>query len=77
MDDFDLDDEEAFVDSDDEIPVDLAMDDDTDIDEAAPSKSANATERDNRKAKKRKLKNLPTFASADDYAKLLGGDDSE
>jgi ribosome biogenesis protein MAK21 len=77
MDNFDLDDEDAFVDSDDEIPADLAMDDDTDVDEAAPAKSANAIERENRKAKKRKLKNLPTFASAEDYAKLLGDDDSE
>ena len=27
--------------------------------------------------KKRKLKALPTFASAEDYAKMLGGDDDD
>lgn len=76
MDAFDLDDEEAFVDSDDDIPVDIAMDDDTDVEEPAP-KSSKEKEKDKKKAKKRKLKHLPTFASADDYAKLIGGDDSE
>ncbi|KAK7193341.1 hypothetical protein DPSP01_010995 [Paraphaeosphaeria sporulosa] len=73
MDGFDLDDEEAFIDSDDDIPVDIAMDDETDVDETA----AKSKEKDKKKAKKRKLKHLPTFASADDYAKLLAGDDSE
>lgn len=76
MDGFDLDDEEAFVDSDDDIPVDIDMDDDTDVEEPAP-KSSKEKEKDKKKAKKRKLKHLPTFASADDYAKLIGGDDSE
>jgi ribosome biogenesis protein MAK21 len=32
---------------------------------------------DEKKKKKRKLKHLPTFASMDDYAKLLGADDDE
>lgn len=65
---FDLDDEDGFVDSDDEIPVDMDM-----VDEADGDKK----DKDERKAKKRKLKSLPTFASAEDYAKLLGDDDSE
>lgn len=32
---------------------------------------------DSRKRKKRKLKHLPLFGSAEDYAKLLGGSDDE
>jgi len=77
MDGFDLDDEDAFVDSDDEIPVDINMDDGTDVEELAPAKSEKDKERDEKKAKKRKLKHLPTFASVEDYAKLIGDDDSE
>lgn len=65
---FDLDDEDGFMDDDDEIPVDLNMDDGTDMDEDKKG--------DQKKSKKRKLKHLPTFASAEDYAKLIG-DDSE
>lgn len=65
---FDLDDEDGFMDDDDEIPVDLNMDDGTDVDEDKKG--------DQKKSKKRKLKHLPTFASAEDYAKLIG-DDSE
>lgn len=63
---FDLDDEDAFMDDEDDIPVDLDMGDD----------AGDADTKDGRKKKKRKLKQLPTFASADDYAKLIG-DDSE
>ncbi|USP74532.1 Ribosome biogenesis protein NOC1 [Curvularia clavata] len=66
---FDLDDEDAFMDSDADIPVDL------DMDEAEGE--GDKKDKDGRKSKKRKLKNLPTFASADDYAKLLADDDSE
>lgn len=75
MDGFDLDDEEAFMDSDDDIPVDMDMDDDTDVEE--PTSKSKSAGKDEKKNKKRKLKHLPTFASADDYAKLIGGDDSE
>ncbi|KAJ8110584.1 hypothetical protein OPT61_g6613 [Boeremia exigua] len=63
---FDLDDEDAFMDDEDDIPVDIDMGDDAEGDDG----------KDGRKKKKRKLKQLPTFASADDYAKLIG-DDSE
>lgn len=73
--DFDLDDEDAFVDSDEEIPADIDMDDGTDVDEAPASKSKDKKE-DKKARKKRKLKHLPTFASAEDYAKMIG-DDSE
>jgi ribosome biogenesis protein MAK21 len=75
-------DEEAFIDSDEEIPVALddlpqgiaGSDEET---EAATSKKQKKSERDEKKAKRRKLKHLPTFASAEDYAKLLDGDDSQ
>ncbi len=33
--------------------------------------------KETRRAKRRKLKDLPTFASAEDYAAMLGGDDEE
>ncbi|KAF1840734.1 CBF-domain-containing protein [Cucurbitaria berberidis CBS 394.84] len=69
---FDLDDEDGFVDSDADVPVDFDMNDDTDVDEDKKD-----TDKDGRKSKKRKLKNLPTFASVEDYAKLIGDDDSE
>jgi ribosome biogenesis protein MAK21 len=64
---FDLDDEDGLMDDEDDIIVDLDQMD-----------SANGEDKDGdtRKAKKRKLKSLPTFASAEDYAKLIG-DDSE
>jgi ribosome biogenesis protein MAK21 len=62
---FDLDDEEGFMDSDDEVAVDV------------PEEEGEKTDKDGRKAKKRKLKSLPTFASMEDYAKLIGDDDSE
>ena len=71
---FDLDDGEAFVDSDEDIPIDIDMNDDTDIEEPQPTKSQEKEKKGN---KKRKLKHLPTFASAEDYAKLIGDDDSE
>ncbi|KAF2240524.1 CBF-domain-containing protein [Trematosphaeria pertusa] len=75
---FDLDDEDGFVDSDEDVPVDIGIDDGTDIEEPPPSKSKTEDKKDDKNSrKKRKLKHLPTFASAEDYAKLIGGDDSE
>ncbi|KAF2019073.1 CBF-domain-containing protein [Aaosphaeria arxii CBS 175.79] len=77
---FDLDDDEAFVGSDDELPADFDLNDDTDIEDHPPPKSRKQEDKDGddkRGKKKRKLKHLPTFASAEDYAKLLGDDDSE
>jgi ribosome biogenesis protein MAK21 len=64
---FDLDDEDGFMDDDDEVPVELNLNEDT----------GEGDEKGDKKSKKRKLKHLPTFASAEDYAKLLGDDDSE
>jgi ribosome biogenesis protein MAK21 len=69
---FDLDDEDAFVDSDEDIPVDIDMGDGSDLEDEPPSKQG----KEDKKRKKRKLKHLPTFASVEDYAKLIG-DDSE
>lgn len=70
----DMDDEEAFVDSDEDVSID--MNDDTDVEEPAPpSKSKEDNEKQGRK--KRKLKHLPTFASMEDYAKLIGDDDDD
>ncbi|SMQ46557.1 unnamed protein product [Zymoseptoria tritici ST99CH_1A5] len=63
-------DEEAMFDDDDDVPVALGDDE-----EAEPD-SANARNKKKRSERK-KLKQLPVFASADDYAKLLGGDDDE
>ncbi|KAF2496343.1 CCAAT/enhancer-binding protein zeta [Lophium mytilinum] len=75
-------DEEAFIDSDEDVPVafDVLPQDVADSDEeteATIAKRQKKSERDEKKAKRRKLKHLPTFASADDYAKLLDGDDSQ
>lgn len=63
-DDFDMDvsDEDAFVDSDEDVP--MAFDEEADKDDGQAERK-----------KKRKLKHLPTFASADDYAALLAGEE--
>lgn len=75
MDGLNLDDEEAFIDSDAELPENIDVNDDTDIEEPPLSKPKDK-DNDRKSRKKRKLKHLPTFASAEDYAKLIGDDDS-
>lgn len=75
----DDDDDEALLGSDDDVPSDL--------DEAFKKEvrfntpKADAEEegqgRSAKRAKRRRLKNLPTFASADEYATMLEGDDEE
>ncbi|EEQ28772.1 RNA-binding ribosome biosynthesis protein mak21 [Microsporum canis] len=61
-------DEEAFLDSDAELPSDLDMETEfKDTEKKSESK----------REKRRKLKHLPTFASVEDYAALLGKDDDE
>ncbi|KAF2638108.1 CBF-domain-containing protein [Massarina eburnea CBS 473.64] len=73
MDNFDLDDEEAFLDSDADVDIDI--DDDTDVEEApATTSKKGKDEEKGGRSKKRKLKHLPTFASMEDYAKLIGED---
>jgi ribosome biogenesis protein MAK21 len=67
----DDDDEDALLGDDDEVPVEFGEDED---EQEPESKTArNKKKRQERK----KLKSLPVFASADDYAKLLGDDDEE
>ncbi|KAL3491170.1 CBF/Mak21 family-domain-containing protein [Aspergillus germanicus] len=63
--DMDVSDEEAFVDSDEELPSDV---------ELGGVELPKDEDKSDRK-KRRKLKHLPTFASADDYAALLAGED--
>ncbi|KAL2819005.1 CBF/Mak21 family-domain-containing protein [Aspergillus cavernicola] len=63
--DMDVSDEEAFVDSDEELPSDV---------EVGGVELPKEDEKSERK-KRRKLKHLPTFASMDDYAALLAEED--
>nr|POE50127.1 ribosome biogenesis protein noc1 [Quercus suber] len=58
-------DEDAFLDDDDEIPVLVENEEDEKVFE----KDISANKK--RRQEKKKLKSLPTFASVDDYAKLL------
>ncbi|BDD54732.1 hypothetical protein MPDQ_003372 [Monascus purpureus] len=67
--DMDVSDEEAFVDSDEEVPLDIDMDMDGGVE--LPKDDEDQSGR----KKRRKLKHLPMFASADDYAALLAGED--
>ncbi|KAK2872078.1 hypothetical protein FQN49_002580 [Arthroderma sp. PD_2] len=69
---FDQSDDEAFLDSDEELPSDLDMD----VDEPEDT-SATKSQSQSKREKRRKLKHLPTFASAEDYAALLGKDVDE
>ncbi|GAA5854114.1 hypothetical protein JCM9279_002836 [Rhodotorula babjevae] len=66
--------DDDLVGSDEDMPLgfDVAGGSDDDDDEAAAD-AASAK----KPSKKRKLKHLPTFASASDYAHLLGGDDED
>ncbi len=72
----DLGDHEALLSSDDEVPSDLdkAFRDEVQFGkEQLPSEPAE----EKRSKKRRRLKNLPTFASADDYAKMLDDDNED
>lgn len=71
-DDFDMDvsDDEAFIDSDEDLPSDIELGGvelEEPVDAPAPAESD--------RKKRRKLKQLPTFASAEDYAALLADED--
>ncbi|EAW07760.1 RNA-binding ribosome biosynthesis protein MAK21 [Aspergillus clavatus NRRL 1] len=67
-DDFDMDvsDDEAFIGSDEELPSDIELGGGVEL----PKDEEPAGRK-----KRRKLKHLPTFASADDYAALLADED--
>ena len=71
------DDDEALRGSDDELPSDLdeAFEKEAQFNNDKPD--AEAEGRSGKRAKRRRLKNLPTFASIEDYAKLIDGDDDE
>ncbi|KAF3028342.1 hypothetical protein E8E15_001779 [Penicillium rubens] len=71
-DDFDMDvsDDDAFIDSDEDLPSDMEL---GGVDLEEPEKPDAAPE--SNRSKRRKLKQLPTFASADDYAALLENED--
>ena len=71
---FDDDDEDgALLGSDDEVPSDLekAFHDEVKL---GGERQSELPEESKRGKKRRKLKNLPTFASADDYAEMIGDD---
>ena len=74
-------DDEALFDGDAEIPSDL--EDAAQFEQEFQSNQRNAAERKSsiedikRNKKRRKLKSLPTFASAEDYSKMLGDEDEE
>ena len=76
--DFGEDDDEALLGSDDEVPSDLdkAFKQEVRFNNPKPD-SAEEEGRSAKNAKRRRLKNLPTFADADDYAKMLEGDEEE
>ena len=71
--DLDDDEDEALFDSNEEVPSDL---EDAFSKEVTSSKLEPVVElNEKRGSKRRRLKNLPTFASAEDYAKMLDDDD--
>ncbi|OAX82919.1 hypothetical protein ACJ72_02726 [Emergomyces africanus] len=70
--DMDVSDEDAFRDSDEDVPSDL----DNGAEELL-AKSSSKEDKSTNRQKKRKLKHLPVFASADDYAALLADDDPD
>lgn len=63
--DMDVSDEEAFLDSDEDLPSDMEL----------GGVELPPTEAPSERKKRRKLKQLPTFASADDYAALLADEE--
>ena len=67
-------DDQALLDSNDEVPSDIG---EAFAKKVTSNKPASVAEPENeqRSSKRRKLKSLPTFASADDYAKVLEEDD--
>jgi ribosome biogenesis protein MAK21 len=77
MDGFDDDDVDAMPDLDSEDDAMFDDDDDLPEDFEEPQKSEDLSKNQQKQKEKKKLKSLPTFASVDDYAKLLGDDDEE
>lgn len=77
--DFGEDEDEAMLGSDDEVLSDLdeALKKELQFNNPGPEAEEEQKGRSAKRAKRRRLKNLPTFASADEYAKMLDGDDEE
>ena len=76
----DDDDDGALFDSEDEVPSDLERAFEKEVVQEGKRKHAAAPAvelGEKRSKKRRRLKNLPTFASAEDYAKMLDEDDVE
>lgn len=72
---FDDEDADAFVASDEEVPVDWETEEEeVEEEDVVAQLMKDKGDKEKRGKKKRKLKHLPTFASADDYAKLIGDD---
>lgn len=71
--DMDVSDDDAFRDSDEDLPSDMEIGG-VGIPSTADDKDKEDDGASGRK-KRRKLKHLPTFASVDDYAALLAGED--
>lgn len=68
------DDDGALLDSDDEVPSDLDKAFRSDQVRFDSKKTSELPEESKRGQKRRKFKNLPTFASAEDYAAMLNDD---
>ena len=74
--DLDDDDDEALLDSDEDAPIKEGdFDPESQLSKSKKTTTSGAPEEgEKRSVKRRRLKNLPTFASADDYAKMLDDD---
>lgn len=71
------DDDGAMLDSEDEVPSDLEKAFSGDQAQFDTKTASNEPEESKRGQKRRKLKNLPTFASAEDYAGMLDDDNDD
>lgn len=73
--DMDVSDDEAFRDSDEDLPSDLEIDFGSSSGLAFQANEGDANIKQTDRKKRRKLKHLPLFASADEYAALLANED--
>ena len=76
-DQLDFDDDDALLDDDADLPSDVDISGLAGEDESKEAGKGNKGGEGKGKNKRRKLKHLPTFASVDDYAKLLDQDPDE
>ncbi|MCJ1284701.1 hypothetical protein MMC26_004037 [Xylographa opegraphella] len=72
----DFDDDDALLDSDDEVPDDLSKAFESEV-QFAKEKAAVTADGEKTGKKRRRFKNLPTFASVEDYAAMLEDDDDD